>query len=446
MKKAQDPVVILRFEIENVKRVALVRYSPDATGLTVIGGDNAQGKTSNLDALCFGLGGAKYKPTNLKREGGSADPSIHIELSNGLVVERKGKNASLTVTDPTGQRFGQSLLDGFIEELALNLPKFLNMTAKDKAGVLLAILGIEDQLKALQAEEDAAYNERTTTGRIADQKAKYAKELPEHHDVPDVPVTTQELVKEAQAVMARNAERANARRHKVEVRALATTLVSVAEAKKRRIEELKKMLADVTVEWGKAQSEATHALADADQAEDYAVPEDEDTAVIEQKMADIETINAKVRQNLDKRKANDDAEEYQRQYDALTAKVEDVRARRMALLAGCNMPIPGLSVENAELTYNGKAWDCMSKMEQVRAGIAIVKSLKPACGFVLLDGLELFDLAQLGELNEYLHAEKLQGIGTRVSRGPECSIIIEDGMVVETGPVAAPPKAVEAEW
>ena len=64
-----------------------------------------------------------------------------IVLTNGIVVERKGKNSALKVTDPSGMKAGQKLLDDFIEELALNLPKFLHMDAKGKADVLAFHLG-----------------------------------------------------------------------------------------------------------------------------------------------------------------------------------------------------------------------------------------------------------------------------------------------------------------
>jgi hypothetical protein len=151
-----------------------------------------------------------------------------------------------------------------------------------------------------------------------------------------------------------------------------------------------------------------------------------------------------VRQNLDKQKAKDDAETHNVKYDQLTAKVEEVRTRRRALLDGASMPLPGLSVEAGELTYNNKAWDCMSGAEQIRAGVAIVRKLKPECGFVLLDKLEAFDLAQLRELGEWLQAEGLQAIATRVSKGAECAIVIEDGMVA--GQAASEPSETEKEW
>ena len=55
-------VKITSFEAENVKRVKAVTIIPAADGLTVIGGRNAQGKTSVLDAIAWALGGDKFRP------------------------------------------------------------------------------------------------------------------------------------------------------------------------------------------------------------------------------------------------------------------------------------------------------------------------------------------------------------------------------------------------
>ena len=424
-----DAVTITSLELENVKRVRAVALTPSATGLTVIGGDNRQGKTSVLDGICYALGGERFRPTNLQREGGSADAAMRVVLSNGITVERKGKNASLKVTDPTGAKGGQKLLDSFIEELALDLPKFLRASSKDKAGTLLAILGIGDQLAALDREERAVYDERTAQGRVADQKEKYAAEMPEHHDAPADIVSAGELVTAAQAVMARNAERQAARANVAKLVAHATRCQERMGMGQRTVDDLEKRLAEArtilasqTDEWQTAKVAASH-------AEASGIPADESTADIEARMADMEVVNAKVRANLDKHKALDDARRAGELRDALTAKVEEVRGRRAALLASADLPLPGLSVTDGELTLNGKAWDCMSSAEQVRAGVAIVRKLKPSCGFVLLDGMETFDAGQLAEFGAWLQAEGLQAIATRVSRGEECSIIIEDGLV-----------------
>ena len=54
---------INKLEIENVKRVKAVKIEPTANGLTIIGGNNNQGKTSVLDAIAWALGGDKYRPS-----------------------------------------------------------------------------------------------------------------------------------------------------------------------------------------------------------------------------------------------------------------------------------------------------------------------------------------------------------------------------------------------
>ena len=102
-------VTITALEAENVKRIKAVAFAPSPTGLTLVGGNNHQGKTSVLDALAWALGGERFRPDAAQRDGAIAPAHLKVTLSNGVVVERKGKNASLTVTDPTGRRSGQQL-------------------------------------------------------------------------------------------------------------------------------------------------------------------------------------------------------------------------------------------------------------------------------------------------------------------------------------------------
>lgn len=116
---------INKLEIENVKRVKAVRLEPAADGLTIIGGNNRQGKTSVLDAIAWALGGDRFRPSQPQREGSVVPPNLHIVMNNGLIVERKGKNSALKVIDPSGNKGGQQLLNEFVEQLALDLPQFM---------------------------------------------------------------------------------------------------------------------------------------------------------------------------------------------------------------------------------------------------------------------------------------------------------------------------------
>ena len=410
-------VKINKLEIENVKRVKAVTIEPTSNGLTILGGNNNQGKTSVLDAIAWALGGNKYKPSKPARDGSMNPPTLRLELSNGLIVERKGKNSDLKVTDPSGQKAGQQLLDSFVEELALNLPKFIESSAKDKANTLLQIIGVGEKLWELDRKEERLYNERRTIGQIADQKKKYAAEQPQYPEAPNELVSIADLIHEQQEILARNGENAKKRQNR-------ENIVNSLHLSEARLKQLKEQL---------AQEEATHESLMSDYiAANKSIEDlvDESTDEIESSIANIEEINRKVRANLDKEKAEEDAKQYSSQYDNLSKQIQDVRDERTSLLDSADLPLPGLSVEDGELVFEGQKWDNMSGSQQLRVATAIVRKLKPECGFVLLDKLEQMDIPTLTEFGKWLESEGLQAIATRVSSGEECQIIIEDGYVL----------------
>lgn len=411
---------INKLEIENVKRVKAVKMEPAADGLTVIGGRNNQGKTSVLDAIAWALGGESFRPSAAAREGSVIPPNLKVVMNNGLVVERKGKNSALKVTDPSGQKAGQQLLDSFVEKLALNLPKFMESSGKEKAKTLLKIIGVGDQVEALERQETDQYNRRRAIGQIADQKKKFAKEQPYYPDAPNELVSPTELIRQQQEILARNGE--NQRK-----RDLADQFQIDYNRQYERVKSLE-------VEFSEAKAKLSAIESDLETARKSAEDlQDESTAELEANIANIEEINRKVRANLDKDKAEEDAREYQRQYDELTKELEETRDKKSALLKSAALPLPGLSVEDGELVYNGQKWDNMSGSDQLKVATAIVRKLNPECGFVLMDKLEQMDLDTLQDFGTWLEAEGLQVIATRVSTGEECSIIIEDGYVAGEG-------------
>lgn len=401
---------INQLEIENVKRIKAVKVEPKQNGLTIIGGNNKQGKTSVLDAIAWALGGDRFKPSQAEREGSIIPPTLHIVMNNGLVVERKGKNSALKVTDPSGKKAGQQLLNEFVNNFALDLPKFMEASGKEKAQVLLQIIGVGDKLMELEKEEKELYQERLYVGRTADQKEKFAKEQPYFPDAPKDLISPSDLIRQQQEILAKNGENQRKREYlhqmEQEYQKINDNLSELL-AKQRKIEE------DLRI--------ARLSAVDL---------QDESTAELEKNIANIEEINRKVRANLDKEKAEDDAKTYRNEYNDLTAKISDVRNKKTDLLNSAALPLPDLSVMDGELVYEGQKWDNMSGADRMKVATAIVRKLNPECGFVLLDKLEQMDMKTLREFGEWLEAEGLQAIATRVSTGEECSIIIEDGYVV----------------
>ena len=427
-------VKITSFEAENVKRIKAVQFTPSEDGLTIIGGKNANGKTSVLDGIVYALGGEKNRPKNFNREGSAVPGKIRIELSNGIIVERSGKNASLKVTDPSGRKGGQRLLNEFIEPLALNLPKFMNASDREKGETLLQIIGVGEELAELDKKENFIYSERTLVGRDADKKSKLAEALEYYPDAPEELVSASDLIKQQQEILARNGENQRKRDRVKEITFEKHRIFDEAQRLEEQIAELTARLEERKKAYEKTAEDEAIAMKDAAQLED------ENTAEIEESIANIEEINRRVRANFTKANAVDEAEQLRNEYDKMTGELEAVRSQRKALLDSADLPLEGLSVSEGALVYKGQQWSDMSSAEQLIVATAIVRKLNPECGFVLMDKLEQMDTDTLAEFGEWLEAEGLQVIATRVSTGDECSIIIEDGTIAEEPKKAAPKK------
>lgn len=427
-------VTITSLEAENVKRIKAVALTPAPTGLTLVGGNNNQGKTSVLDALAWALGGDRFRPDAAVRDGAMAPAHLKVTLSNGVIVERKGKNSTLTVTDPTGRRSGQQLLNAFIEPLALDLPRFMEASDREKADILLKIIGIGAELHTRDLEIKSLYDKRTFTGQLAQQKKHFAEELIYYPDAPEDPVSASDLIRQQQEILARNGENQRKRDRLAQLTDL--------------FERQKKVVADLEFQLSTEKQRLTTMQADVKIAQTSAADlQDESTAELEASIRGIEETNQKVRANLEKARAEDEAARYASDYDKLTEAITQKRADRMALLNGADLPLPELSVEDGALTYKGKHWRDMSGSDQLRVATAIIRRLNPDCGFVLLDKLEQMDITTLAEFGRWLESEGLQAIATRVSTGSECQIIIEDGMVkkaelpIRTEPSEPQPKS-----
>ena len=305
---------------------------------------------------------------------------------------------------------------------------------KDKANTLLKIIGVGDELYTLDSEEQKLYTQRHAIGTIADQKKKFAKEMPVYEGVPSEPISASELIRQQQEILARNGENQRKREN-----------LGQLEFKEKQLSD---RISRYEAELLKLKTEYSSVSADLAQAKKFAENlVDESTAELEKNISEIDEINRRIRANLDREKAEIEAEGYSKQYDALSQQIEDIRTRRRKLLDNADMPLPELSVNNGELTYKGYKWDNMSGSDQLKISTAIVRKLNPDCGFVLLDKLEQMDIDTLSEFGRWLESQGLQAIATRVSTGDECSIIIEDGYVKsENTPKVAEPITETAVW
>lgn len=332
-----EGIKINKLEIENVKRIKAVKIEPTASGLTIVGGNNNQGKTSVLDSIAWALGGEKYRPSKAQRDGSTIPPTLHIVMSN-------------------------------------------------------------------------------------------ADEQPYYPEAPKELISPSELIRQQQEILARNGENQRKRERLNEITMNKHRVFDDIGRLDEQIAILQKQKEQLTEEYNQA-------VRDEETARKTVLElQDESTAELEASLANIEEINRKVRANMDKDKAEDDALDYKNQYNALTAEIDKTRREKTDLLQSAELPLPELSVKDGELIYKGQQWDNMSGSDRLKVSTAIVRKLNPKCGFVLMDKLEQMDMNTLQEFGQWLEQEGLQAIATRVSTGDECSIIIEDGYVKDEEP------------
>ena len=450
---SEDKVKIAELEMENIKRTRKIHIKL-TDGLNVIGGANHQGKTSILDGIAMAIGGARQVGSNPINNDAKLDEkrtvaSTQVEFSNGVLAKRgftvKNEKGNLVVKLPSGREGNQSDLDEIVSSFALNIGTFMNCTERERTDMFLKTIGVD--LKPMQEEWKKVFDARTLTWQKKEDCRGHADDLPSHEDAPaeelsavDVSKQLQEAMEFNQAIIVEQNELENARRELAQTKTALEQHDNDVEKAEERIKQLEKMLVDAKEahESLKLIAASTRAACTKKQVDLHAeeqrvsalVPID--TTPIQARMADIENINKKVRDNKTKEAKYTEADELMEEYRAESKQLEEIR-KRMADMLPEEMPVPGMvfDCENMTCTYAGETWDSMSHSQQVIMAIAVARLANPNCGFVIADKLESWDINTLRTVAAWCEKEGIQIIGTRVSSNAEgeCTFLISDGLV-----------------
>jgi len=406
-----------------------------SNSLTIIGGKNAQGKSSAIDALVSAIGGKTYAPSMPIRKGAEkAETIVKIDTPRGVLTVRRyftAAGSAVEVRNEEGMKptAPQALLDSLMSTVALDPLAFTRKDPKKQVEDLKRMVGLDF------SELDRKAAALTDARKIANAKVKELEA--KFRDMPPIPEGTRDeevslsaLSEELERAYLHNAERdrldAEADRQNERLRT-ADLWISQAESK---VIELRNQLAEAEVTLARYQAGRGPIEAEA-QAAAAAVAafELKDTDALRAAIASGEMINRSVRQMRKVQAAREEWRAAAQQAEALTAELAAIDEEKRKQLGAAKFPVDGLTFDETGLFLNGIPFAQASSAEQLRVSVPLAFSEAPNLKFAIIKDGSLLDHDSLALVAELTDKAGGQLILERVGSDDMCSIVMTEGVV-----------------
>jgi len=493
-----DGLKIVSLTAENIKRVRAVYIEPSDDGLVIVGGNNAQGKSSVLDSIMYALGGTSTVSEEPIRRG-ETSASIRVDLGDYVVTRRftpSGSTVKVTTRDGASFSSPQKILDGLFSRLTFDPLKFSNMKADEQSRTLIALLGIDT--KDLDAERAKLYEERTGMNRLVlESQVTISKVAESCGDIPVARPDAAELMKQFEAAVSSNSKRerikadwADDERDQVLALESLARLEAVSETmqsdwdtvfeqlrykndardaglRTRHELELKELAERHKSDWVSREADRESDVntcnerelrATAEHAEEIAsakarvaqlnesvmtreaLPDREDTDAISEQVDSASALAKLWDAREVRRTLLATYDKHKASSDAITARMEAIDDSKRERLSKAAYPIEGLAVsETGSVLFNGIPFSQASRAQKIRTSVAIGAAMNPKLKVLLIEDGSLLDDDGLklvaGLADEYGFQIWIERVGDKDAS----AIIIEDGHVrgaeVATEPV-----------
>lgn len=393
---------IIELRAENVKRLKAVEITPDGT-LQVVGGRNAQGKTSVLDSIWLALGGGKAgKETSRPIRDGEEKASVTLDLGE-LVVTRTwtaaGTKLQVQSADGATHKSPQAMLDKLVGQLSFDPLAFTRLSARDQRDALLDLVDLDVDLDKLAADRQRLYQDRTEAGQRRDRIG----DVQVDGSLPMAEQSSADLIREIQAA------------HDLE-RDQMNDEIMVTSAN-NRVQELERQLSDAYDDLRRAQEKViTH----------KPVP---DVEQLKEKLASIEETNAAIRTNQQAKERKAQKDQLADAYDQLTQGIKALDKQKADALSAATFPVDGLAFDEHGVTYQGVPFSQASSAEQIKVSLGMGMALNPKLRVLVIKDGSLLDDAAMAAIREHVAEHDFQLWIERVGNADKGAVIIEDGEV-----------------
>jgi hypothetical protein len=425
---------IIRLQTENTKRIRVVDISPNpAKNVIAVGGRNAQGKTSLLDAIEGALAGGKHLQSVPVRTGEVSARTV-VDLGD-IVVKRTyqaGGTTNLTVTqkigeNPTEIKSPQKMLDELASELTWDPTGFLRATPKAQGAILLDLVpGLSEQIEELEEQHKLAYEKRRDVGRDGLAIKAQKEGLGEGAARPIAEVDVSLLSLELRQANEHNQAIA---RDEVEVE----RINSQRQIHRNNIAEWRQLI--IEMEGRIAHANALDETLGHDLAK-ITLRDKIDTAEIEVKLADADKINRMAQTSATYKRLDAEQTKLRSEWEKLENEVKRLENAKLALIRDAQYPVAGLAYSEEGPLYNDLPFAQASGAEQLRVTVAMGAAMHPELKIMLIRDGSLLDDDSMQLLSDLCDEYELQCWLERVGDGDECSLVLEDGEIIRADPAA----------
>lgn len=413
---------ITALRVTDFKKIRTIEINPDASrALVLIGGRNAQGKSSILDAITAVLGGGRALPADPVRHGAD-ESTILVEFDGGaLAVRRQIKADGATVIEVrengVALRSPQKMLDALVGARFLDPLAFLALDPPKQRAALLAVIDADGQIAKIDAQRQKSFDLRTDIGRRLKDAKGALERMPKLTALAEVDVSAlSDEVSRLQDGIARG-RRYNDR-------------LSFAHAK---VAQCRDAVAKAQADLEAAQSELVIVEADEEPADD--APEDVDhvLADLKAKIASASVTNreasARAADMRQRDRAEVDAKKLEKEHDAAAREIDAIDKAKASHLEAAALPVPGLGFSDGAVTLAGVPLSQASGAERIQVAIALAAAASPKLDDIWVRDGSLMDddhlaaaAASAKKLGKVLWVEVVN------TRGDD-TIVIEDGKI-----------------
>lgn len=425
---------VLELYAENVQCIRTVSIKTKGKKEIIIGGGNGEGKSSTINCIAWAIGGEKLIPAVPVRKG---QDSALIKLDLGeLQVERTFRpdgSSSLKVTGKDGSRFSspQAVLNRLMGDLSFDPMAFLRMKPKEQLESLKKIANVS--FDDLNDEREEVFDQRKEinkeVSRLESVLAMIPKPTP---DIPDKVISVADLSAELQRAHDTNQEADDLMDQATAAGAESIKARDALRAKHQELDDARKAVSRLEEEARQLSQSLDRAAIEEQRLSAMAEKvERVDPKPIIEKMQSSEKINARVRAKLDRVNKESEMKTQSAAAQRLTTRLGEIDQEKNDRLAAAKFPVKGLSFSEDEVLFKGVPFKQASKGEQTEVSMAMGMAQNPKLKVILIENGSLLDDEHLDSVIKLATRKGYQVWIERVSKGAECSIIIEDGEVVE---------------